>query len=348
MQLSSIPAKIAAIFAASASSLWKNTVPLTQAGTTLPGQASFDVGFPSTTMQPLGSGGILPFGQDFNGILNAQTAVQQWQSAGGSFPYDSSFSSTIGGYPKGAVLLRTAGTGFWLNTADNNTTNPETGGAGWLVFAADWTTGADTGSTNAAVVTYTPIVTALTDRLVLRFKAAAANTGATTLNVNGLGAKALVGGAHSALQGGEIVAGGQCTVVWNATLNSFVLIECTGGAIQIAPGSAGAQAIRLDQFVNSFVLGAGYAKLPGGLIIQWGYSSGFSGYTITFPVAFPNGSLLAVASGDSPAIGTTVGSSYVEVNNLSNTSCRFYCSNSPGSAGPVAQARAIHWLVIGY
>ena len=135
MQLSSIPAKIAAIFAASAPSLWKNTVPLTQAETTLPGQASFDVGFPSTTMQPLGSGGILPFGQDFNGILNALSAVEMWKSAGGTFPYDAAYSSAIGGYPKGAVLLRADIGGFWLSQVDNNVTNPDTGGAGWVPAA---------------------------------------------------------------------------------------------------------------------------------------------------------------------------------------------------------------------
>lgn len=131
MQLSSIPARIAAIFAASAAPIYKNTVPLTQAGTTQPGQASYDVGFPGVTMQPAASGGINPYGQDFNGILNAMTAVDRWKSAGGNFTFDASFSTTVGGYPKGALILKADGSGFWLCGTDNNTVNPDTVGTGW-------------------------------------------------------------------------------------------------------------------------------------------------------------------------------------------------------------------------
>jgi hypothetical protein len=253
MQLSSLPAKIAAIFAASAAPTSKNTIPLTQAGILQPGQASFDVGFPAVTMQPAASGGLNPYGQDFNGILNAVTAVEMWQSAGGFFPYDATFASSVGGYPKGSILSRVAGTGFWLCTTDNNSTNPETGGAGWITFAADWTTGVDTGAANAALVNYTPVVTTLVDGMVLWFKAAAANTGATTLNVNGLGAKPVVGGAHAALQGGEIVVNGKCQVVYNATLSSFVLIECSGAALQIAPGTQSQHALQLGQATGRFI-----------------------------------------------------------------------------------------------
>ncbi|MDR9839468.1 hypothetical protein [Herbaspirillum huttiense] len=131
MQLSNIPAKIAAIFAASAPTGYKNTIPLTQAGIALPGQASYDVGFPSVTMQPAASGGINPYGQDFNGLGFALSGPLQWVCAGGTFPFDSAFASTIGGYPKGAVLQNATGDGFWLNLADNNSANPDTGGANW-------------------------------------------------------------------------------------------------------------------------------------------------------------------------------------------------------------------------
>lgn len=248
MQLSQIPAKIAAIFAASAPPTSKNTIPLTQAGTTQPGQASFDVGFPSVTMQPASSGGVNPYGQDFNGILSAVTGVQRWQNSGAGFPYDATFSASIGGYPAGTQLVRADGMGYWLNQTDNNTSNPDTGGAGWVPFAPGWTNGVDTGAANACVVNFTPGIVALSDGMVLWFKAAAANTGATTLNVNGLGAKAVVGGAHAALQGGEIIASGKCNVVWNATINAFVLIECTGGALQVSAGTQSGHSVRKSQF----------------------------------------------------------------------------------------------------
>lgn len=150
MQLSTIPAKIAAIFAASAAPSSKNTIPLTQVGITQPGQASFDVGFPAVTMQPAASGGINPYGQDFNGLGFAVTGVQQWQCGGGGFPFDSAFATTVGGYPKGAVILNLAGDGYWLCLADSNTTNPDTGGANWAPIDGYGITSV-TGLTNANV-----------------------------------------------------------------------------------------------------------------------------------------------------------------------------------------------------
>ncbi|WP_137860807.1 hypothetical protein [Variovorax sp. 3P27G3] len=110
-----------------------------------------------------------------------------------------------------------------------------------LIYAAG------AGAANAQTVSYTPAIKALVDGMVLWFKAAATNTGAVTLDVSGLGVKAVVGGAHAALQGGEIVANGKCLVVWNAALNSFVLIECTGAPLQVANATAGQQAVAMNQ-----------------------------------------------------------------------------------------------------
>ncbi|WP_454908374.1 hypothetical protein [Variovorax gossypii] len=107
--------------------------------------------------------------------------------------------------------------------------------------------GVDTGAANACLVTYAPAPAALTDGMVLWFKAAAANTGATTLNVNGLGAKPVVGGGQVALQGGEIVANGKCMVVYSTTLSSFVLIECTGAALQVAASTQPGHAVQRNQ-----------------------------------------------------------------------------------------------------
>jgi len=100
------------------------------------GRASLHDGFPPNTFLPLSTGGVPPFGADFNGILNEITSITQWQQAGGFFPYDSTFSTTISGYPVGAVIQAANHQGFWLNTTNGNTTNPDTGGAGWtsLVF----------------------------------------------------------------------------------------------------------------------------------------------------------------------------------------------------------------------
>jgi hypothetical protein len=106
---------------------------------------------------------------------------------------------------------------------------------------------ADTGAANAYAATYSPAVTVLSDGMVLEFKATNANTGAATFSPNGLTAKPIVGGAHAALQGGEIVAGGMVELMWHATLNSWVLLGCTGGALQVCAGTQSQHAVNLAQ-----------------------------------------------------------------------------------------------------
>ena len=105
----------------------------------------------------------------------------------------------------------------------------------------------DAGTANTYVVTLSPAITAYTDGVKIRFRALTANTGAATLNVNGLGAVAVVGGAHSALVGGEIIAGGYCEAEYNGALSKFVLLECTGAPLQVAAATASQHAAQLGQ-----------------------------------------------------------------------------------------------------
>lgn len=133
MQASNSPTKSAVPFAQSGT---KNTIPVaSQIGVT-PGAASFTDGFPPLTMTPLAAGGVPPYGADFNGILNFLSAAVRWGQAGGRYPFDADFSTAVGGYPKGAVLAAAAGNGSWLNLVDNNTTNPDAGGANWAALGA--------------------------------------------------------------------------------------------------------------------------------------------------------------------------------------------------------------------
>lgn len=109
----------------------KNTIPIeSQIGIT-PGAASFSDGFPPETFLPRSAGGIPPAGADFNGIFNAVTDILRWQAAGGLFKFDANFALAIGGYPKGAVLLKADGTGTVISLTESNSTNPDSGGAGW-------------------------------------------------------------------------------------------------------------------------------------------------------------------------------------------------------------------------
>ena len=129
MLSSAAPPRIQLPFASSGA---KNTIPVPSQIVTDPALASYTDGFPPATRTPLVAGGKPPYGQDMNGILNAITAIQQYQSAGGLFSYDATFSTAVGGYPKGAHLISSDRTKVWQSTVENNTSNPDTGGANWI------------------------------------------------------------------------------------------------------------------------------------------------------------------------------------------------------------------------
>lgn len=108
------------------------TVPIPTA-TTGTYRASLTQGYPPETFLATGAGGTPPDGRDFNGILFQISAWTRWAQAGGSIlSYDSAFSTAIGGYPAGAVLMSSPRGILWLSTADNNTTDPDGGSpANW-------------------------------------------------------------------------------------------------------------------------------------------------------------------------------------------------------------------------
>ena len=107
----------------------KNTIPA--AADPVTGKAGFDLGFAAINMTAKEAGGIPPFGQDFNGILFSITEVLRYMQAGGRPTFSATMATAIGGYPKGAVVLGDDGVTVYRNTVNSNSTNPNTGGAGW-------------------------------------------------------------------------------------------------------------------------------------------------------------------------------------------------------------------------
>jgi len=75
----------------------------------------------------------------------------------------------------------------------------------------------DTGTANTYVITLATAPTAYAEYQMFRFKAKNSNTGASTLNVNGLGTIALVKGVNTALVAGDILAGQIITVIHDGT-----------------------------------------------------------------------------------------------------------------------------------
>lgn len=145
----SAPTKLTVPFANSGT---KNTIPVaSQIGITA-GLASYTDGFPPLTMTPVASGGVPPFGQDFNGIFYAVTLALQWLQSGAGYAYDSAFSTAVGGYPLSARVQRSDGQGLWINTSANNTVDPESATtSGWLPLSNNATTAITMTSSNVTL-----------------------------------------------------------------------------------------------------------------------------------------------------------------------------------------------------
>ncbi|WP_222105834.1 tail fiber domain-containing protein [Paraburkholderia sp. BCC1886] len=94
----------------------------------------------------------------------------------------------------------------------------------------------DTGVANAYAAAYIPAVGAPTHGMRLSFIVKTTNTGASTLAANGGTAYAIYGGGHVALTGGELVVGAYVTVMYNATLGAWVIVENTLGRQQYGSG----------------------------------------------------------------------------------------------------------------
>lgn len=120
---------------------------------TAPGRASLDTGFTTLNMTAKGSGGIPPSGTDLNGILYWLSQITAAVSAGQIFNvYDNTYAAAIGGYALGAMLQQAANaSAVWISTANNNTSDPDTGGANWLSSVPLYSNTALTGVNNVAL-----------------------------------------------------------------------------------------------------------------------------------------------------------------------------------------------------
>lgn len=183
-----------------------------------------------------------------------------------------------------------------------------------------WSYAADTGAANAYAIALTPAVTAYTAGQDFTFKALNANTGASTLNVNGLGAKSIVHPNSTACVSGDILAGQLVTVRYDGT--NFQLIASTSTTVAHS------------QTTN------GYTTLPDGTILQWG-TTGSITYntptTINLPLTFPNAFLSLVMTRKTQPSG----SQGADTANIATTST-FTIQNNQTTAASYT------WQAIGY
>ena len=241
------PAKFAIPFAGSAGSAYI-TYPIPQASQIgiKNCAASLTDGFPPLSMQSASSGGCAPFGQDFNGILKQITQWNQQTSMGSVPAYNSAFSSSIGGYPEGSILSQASNPEcFWVSQVDNNTSDPDTGGANWTGACPGGGVGGtstDSGNVNQQSVTTTPFSLTALSRVC--FVAGYTNTSSLELNVNSAGLVNVyqrTQGGLTALVGGEVHAGMVTCVDWDGTqweLDTFATNASLVNADQTLGGGA--------------------------------------------------------------------------------------------------------------
>lgn len=324
MKATAIPSRVPLPFANSGS---KNAIPTaSQIGIT-PGAASLTDGFPPLTRTPLSAGGVPPSGKDFNGILNLVTAVQQWQSAGGLFTFDSTFSTAVGGYPKGAILANTAGTGLWLSLADDNTVDPDANpaSANWAAINPDGDSNQTFLAANASpgtqqVVPISQVQDSISPTLLSTsptvYGGSSSAPGTVSLANAGLGWKRLGGHYSDAPQGASVEVYGLLWTFNADSLNAPSTPSKTNWFHQYYfaglsvyhrynnDGSGWFPWTKVPDVNNDFKssLGSsGWKKIPdpnspsGYVIRQWGVDPLFSlagatsaSHNITFPIAFPN------------------------------------------------------------
>ena len=130
MELANIPYKFQYQWAQNATSGYvTDPIPVTTAAPA----ASQSLGFPPQTAEPIAAGGTPPSIEDVNGAYQYITSWLQWLQAGYPILYDATFQTNIGGYPKNAMICSVAYPGvIWQSAVDNNTSDPDTGGANWV------------------------------------------------------------------------------------------------------------------------------------------------------------------------------------------------------------------------
>lgn len=363
MQANQSPTPLPLPFAANG---LRNTIPEASQTGIKAGAASLSDGFPASTMQPKAQGGVPPDGKDFNGILYELSQTVRWVQAGGQFVYNAPFAidPNVGGYPKGAVLLRADYSGFWFNGADNNTTNPDATDANdpnaarnWLSLNADWNAASGPGQifhrpTLATVATsgsYNDLTNkpAIPPGQVNSDWTASAGV-AAILNKPNL-ARVATTGSYTDLSNQPAIP----------PALGFTPVQQGGGSgmgtNKVYLGWDGSELLaQVDRSPQGYLWTSvnapsgigqnGWQRLPSGLYLQWGMTPSIATDgtpTFNFPVAFPNAAFGIVAI--QQAKGTTSGAAYSLGAQVTNSSS---FSVSPDQGGPTGSC-PIFWIALG-
>lgn len=118
----------------------RNTLPVLNTDASNPQLADLTNGFPIATQGSPDDGKLPPERADFNALGFLTTSYDYFYQAGGTFTFNSTIATAIGGYPKGARLWYTNAGGISMilrSTQDDNTDNfittPSVIGTSWVI-----------------------------------------------------------------------------------------------------------------------------------------------------------------------------------------------------------------------
>ena len=160
--------------------------------------------------------------------------------------------------------------------------------------------GTDAGAANAHVVTMPHTQASLADGMEVKFKAAATNTGAATVNVDSLGVKSITRQSGATLKAGDILINKMVTLVYNSTAAAFELQNPFADvAIQAAIDSVAVLSSGSSVPVSATDASAGYAvaKILDSDGSAFVIGSPGANETLTIPIA---PTFLAKTQADSP------------------------------------------------
>jgi hypothetical protein len=195
--------------------------------------------------------------------------------------------------------------------------------------------------TNTITLTTQSTFTAYATGMRLAFEAGGTNTGAATVNVDGVGAqdlKCYVGATLRALVGGEIVTGNMYDILWEATNSDFILLNPTAVPVAFAAHKNGSDQASITASTYTLVtfgtelfdthgyfaanrftpLIAGKYAFSGNLM----YSGGVVDQAIFKCALYKNGSL--AAEGQSHASGTSNLSACVDYTATANGTTDYF------------------------
>lgn len=316
MQSTQIPQRLPLPFGAAAGGSYIHTVPTaSQIGIT-DGAASLTDGFVPLNATEIAAGGVPPFMNDMNGILNVATAWAQWAAACGPVQYNSAFSAAIGGYPKGNLLLAANGVSYWFSLVEDNTVDPDAGASvQWQAVGFGGVYAGNPNGNVAGIAASSGGITAslIFDEVNFLLWICTVTGDAAGAVWSGVTGSVVAVGVNTANGFAGVSSGGSSPSLTLATTVANGMVKAAAGAL--AAALAGTDFVAPSQFLTtnqSLVPSPGWQAFPGGFMLQWGLTTpvpdGATGLVVNFGTAFPVACYVVVpvfTNAATPGLGST-------------------------------------------